>query len=235
MFAFLANITVLAPPGGGGGGGGQNNANGGVDMSFTFKFDIYLQNFYLHVFQELMSERAQIVEAESNTYVQKDRALALVDKLLAFSTESGRLKIQKNIQKKMIHFPENENNEVVDTDFLLDQFIDEYFECKKKIMRSYTKNFSKIFDEDQGIFTMDSFKNIVKDTYEASSQIEGQSYPRIINLTRAFLFALTSQKNKFDIASRDFVLSCSRYGLDCPFPFIRLGGNSIVKRPATDL
>ena len=36
------------------------------------------------------------------------------------------------------------------------------------------------------------------------------------------MFALTNEKNKFEVMSKDFLQSCTRYGLDSPFPYIKL-------------
>jgi hypothetical protein len=48
-----------------------------------------------------------------------------------------------------------------------------------------------------------------------------------ITLTKAFLYALTQNRNKFDLVAKEFTSSIYKYGLDCPFPFIRtnLGGH----------
>ena len=37
-----------------------------------------------------------------------------------------------------------------------------------------------------------------------------------------FLHALTSSENKNETSLKDFTSACSKFGLDCPFPFIRV-------------
>lgn len=111
-------------------------------------------------------------------------------------------------------------------DRLLDLYVEEYFECKKRLARGFAKSFSKAFEEDHGVFTIDTLRSVVRDTIEAKSPYEQFSFPRDVNLARAYFYALTSTRNKFDIASRDFLLACSRYGLDCPFPYVLLGNRN---------
>lgn len=41
-----------------------------------------------------------------------------------------------------------------------------------------------------------------------------------MTLTRALLHALTSGQNKFTLHNKYFMASCTRFGLDCPFPFV---------------
>jgi hypothetical protein len=44
------------------------------------------------------------------------------------------------------------------------------------------------------------------------------------------LYAVTSGQNKNDMKIKEFMLACTKFGIDCPFPFIRiLEGMSNVK------
>ena len=45
-------------------------------------------------------------------------------------------------------------------------------------------------------------------------------FPGEISVLRAFLFALTSGPNSFEISNKEFLLGCSRFGIDVPFPFV---------------
>lgn len=195
----------------------------------SYKFDIYLQNFFLFALQALIDDKSCIFETEQATFVSRERAEKQTDYILAFTSEQGRQRVQQKLKSLSEKIKEFENGECVDVDKLIDLYIEEYFECKKKLTRNFAKNFSKAFEDDHGIFAIDSLRLIVKDTLEAKSPYEQFSFPRDVNLSRAFFYALTSTKNKFDIASKDFLYSCSRYGIDCPFPFVYVGSGGTKK------
>ena len=126
---------------------------------------------------------------------------------------------------------ELEEIEAVDLDRIFELYIEEYFEHKKKNLRNLTKNFSKVFEQDHGIFSFDDLKAIFKESLPDESPLIGYLYPRDYTFSRIFLYALTSFKNKFDINSKDFLLACVRFGIfgfglwegiDTPFPFIKI-------------
>lgn len=52
----------------------------------------------------------------------------------------------------------DDKSEYVDIDMLLDLFIEEYFEGKKRINKNLSKNFSKAFDTEHGVFSFDDMK-----------------------------------------------------------------------------
>jgi len=47
-------------------------------------------------------------------------------------------------------------------------------------------------------------------------------YPSDLNLMRTFMNSLTSNENSFELSLKSFLSSCSKYGIDCPFPFVVL-------------
>jgi len=100
------------------------------------------------------------------------------------------------------------------------RLIEEYFDGKKNLMKLLTKTFTKFYEEDSGVYSWDTVKEIAKELPQ-KSLIPQRSFPKDITLAKVFLFALTSDKNKFEVASKEFLMSCTRFGLDCPFPFIK--------------
>lgn len=66
----------------------------------------------------------------------------------------------------------DDKSEYVDIDMLLDLFIEEYFEGKKRINKNLSKNFSKAFDTEHGVFSFDDMKKISKDVISCTSLIE---------------------------------------------------------------
>lgn len=45
-------------------------------------------------------------------------------------------------------------------------------------------------------------------------------YPSEVAFLRAFLFALTTQNNSFDISNKNFLKGASRFGIDSPYPTV---------------
>jgi hypothetical protein len=142
--------------------------------------------------------------------------------VLSFANEHTKNRIAARVTKIVSKGQENDPSESIDLDRLIDLLIEEYFESKKRNLKSITKHFAKTYDEQKGIFSVSAVRSILKETVEAHSQIEGRSYPRDVCLCRTYLYAITSGKNKFDIDSSDFIVACQKFGLDCPFPFIKL-------------
>ncbi len=45
----------------------------------------------------------------------------------------------------------------------MDFLVEEFIEGKKRVHKVLTKNFSKIFDNDHGVFSYDDFKKVCKE------------------------------------------------------------------------
>lgn len=102
------------------------------------------------------------------------------------------------------------------------------------MIKNIVKNFSTTYESEQGVFSIDSLKTVVKEAYQAKSVLEQHRYPKDVALAKAFLYALTSDKNKYEVLSQYFIKSCNRFGLDCPFPFVKLFDRSSVPAAVLD-
>ena len=71
-----------------------------------------------------------------------------------------------------------DKGDCIDIDKILDFFMEEYFEAKKRINKILVKNFSKAFDQEHGVFTIDDMRKITKDIINAKSALEGYQFPK---------------------------------------------------------
>ncbi|KAL4466811.1 hypothetical protein ABPG74_010408 [Tetrahymena malaccensis] len=208
-FALLCNVSQLS------GSSGDN---------FTFKFDIYIQYFFLFAFKRLNELKKHFIEQDGFTYIPKDYLPELLRDVLIFITEGARQKILTRVGKACLKL--NDDQEVIEVDKILDVYLEEYIEGKKKLIRNLTKNYSKIYESDHGMFTIDDLIGVIKESVDSNSQSPSFRFPSITYYTRVFLHSLTSTSNKFDVSPKEFLAACSKFGIDCPFPFIKLSANS---------
>lgn len=109
---------------------------------------------------------------------------------------------------------------------MIEILFEEYFEAKKKNYKSISKNFSKAFEVEQGVFALEDLVKVCKDIMGENSNIQGFQFPREYTMTRVFAYSLTANRNKYDITAKEFMSSVLKFGLDCPFPSIRTNYNS---------
>lgn len=211
QFAYLANILHYPVPVG--------------EHAYIYKYDVYAQMFYFYVLKRLLLEGSQIVENESYTFLPKTAALELSNEILSQFTDQQKQKVNQKIMKQSAKLDQS-SAEFFDLDKLMDLLMEEYFESKKRANKMIAKQFQKIFEQENGIYSIEDVKKICREVTTQKSYLEGQSFPSDPTLGKLFLYALTSARNKFDLASKEFMISCSKYGLDCPFPYIRSAARS---------
>ena len=114
----------------------------------------------------------------------------------------------------------NQDAEHVDVDKILGFIIEEYFEARKKNFKVLAKSFSKFIEAEESIYSLDDIKTICSEITKYESPITNLSYAKEFTYLRVFAYALTATKNTFEVDSKDFMLSCIKYGIDVPFPFI---------------
>ena len=163
--------------------------------------------------------------AEGQTYMPKEKLDELIKQTLFFYNEADRKKFLNKILKFIKKINPEDINEYIDVDKLLEALIDEYFEAKKKNFKILAKNFSKYYETDHGLLSLDDIKSIVSEVTEIESAIPGNLYANDFTKLRLFLYALTSSKNKYDIINKDFLVGCSKFGVDSPFPFLSIEKN----------
>jgi hypothetical protein len=111
--------------------------------------------------------------------------------------------------------------EYVDLDHVLSNYIDEYMARKQKNQKNLTKHFVKFFQEQEGIFNTDEVNHVCSSVIPEDNPFAPHViYPGEVTYLRAFLFALTTQNNSFDISNKNFLKGASRFGIDSPYPTV---------------
>ena len=122
--------------------------------------------------------------------------------------------------------------EYLDVDIILSNYIDEFLAKKQKNQKTITKYFAKFFQEQEGIFNTEEISTICGHVIPQENLVSPiVLYPGELSFIRAFLFALMSQNNAFDISNKNFLKGIGRFGIDSPLPSISktlfLYGNEI--------
>ncbi|EGR27670.1 hypothetical protein IMG5_191360 [Ichthyophthirius multifiliis] len=182
------------------------------------KFDIFAQNFFFFTFKIIMKYKNNIIEYQENEYFQLNILTLIIDEIISFFQENIK---QKTLQKLQKFYIQQETQEIIEIDKILEVIMEEYFELKKKNYRNITKQFSKVYENENGVFSLDNITQIIKESYYNVQKVTKKyTFPSIFTHTRVFLRALTSTHNKFDVTPKEFLQAVQKYGLDCPFPFV---------------
>jgi len=186
------------------------------------EFDIYAQNFFLFAFTKVSSQVSNIYDnSDGVSYLIKDRVDEISNDILSFENEANRKKFTEKLYRYYSKFSDNGKEfEGIDVDKLLHLYLEAYFEAKGRNTQTLTKYFYKQNSGGEGVFSIDEILQITSDIIDIESPIQGYSYPKELSVCRAFLYALTSGKNTFAVTFKDFIQGMSRFGIDCPFPFI---------------
>jgi len=197
-----------------------------AEPNFSYDFDAYVQEYFLFIYSKLSTEFMHIFDhPEGQSYMTREKLDDFVKQTLFFYNENDRRRFLSKLSKITKKINSEDNNEHVDVDKLLEALIDEYFEAKKKNFKILAKNFSKFYESDHGLLSFDDVKAIVSEVTDIESPIPGNLYANDFTKLKLFLYALTSTKNKYDILNKDFLIGCSKFGVDSPFPFLCVDKN----------
>jgi hypothetical protein len=132
-------------------------------------------------------------------------------------------KLEKTIKIK-------DKKEFIDYDFTFQLFMDEYFATRKRNLSLISKIFSRMSENIQGYFSLKEVTSIFKEFEGVYSQGTGfqLKYPAdsVIQLSKLYLYSITSAKNNFEINGKEFLNACQRFGFDSPFPFLHVCSNA---------
>lgn len=188
------------------------------EPNFSYDFDLYLLEFFLNSFAKLMEMSSAFEETQDGvTIISREKADIFINSISLYGLEARRLQI------RLGKFTKKGDNDIegIDVDRILECIVDEYFELRKKNLRSLAKSFGKAYEGEHGLFSLEDIKQIVSEVVDVDSGVEGQTFAGDLHKTRLFFFALTATKNKFDIINKDFLVACSKFGIDCPYPFFQ--------------
>jgi len=196
------------------------------EPNFSYDFDAYVQEYFFFIYSKISSENMHIFDhIEGQTFIPKEKLEELTKQTLFFYNDYDRKRFLGKIAKFQKKINPEDANECMDVDKLLEALLDEYFEAKKKNFKTLAKNFSKFYETDHGLLSFEDIKSIVSEVTEIESPIHGNLFANDFTKLRLFLYSLTSTKNKYDILNKDFLVGCSKFGIDSPFPFICIEKN----------
>lgn len=199
----------------------------GNESNFSYDFEAYVQEYFFFIFSKISSENIHIFDhADGQTLMGKEKLEEFVKQALFFENDFDKKRFLNKTYKFVKKINQEDSLEYIDIDKLLDALIDEYFEAKKRNFKILSKNFSKFFESDHGLLSFDDIKSIVSEVTDIPSPIPGYLYAKDLTKLRLFLYSLTSTKNKYDILNKDFLVGCSKFGIDSPFPFLSVDKNS---------
>jgi hypothetical protein len=97
-----------------------------------------------------------------------------------------------------------ELHDSVDVDKFLDSLIDEYIEARKKNLKLIAKNFSKLLENENGLFAFEDIKDVFL-TVNAfpSSPFPGYSFPKDMHFLNVFIFSI--KKNSLKVYYKFFI------------------------------
>ena len=198
------------------------------EPNFSYDFDAYVQEYFYFLFSKINSESLHIFDhTEGQTYMPKEKLEEVVKQTLFFYNENEKRRFLSKSSKITRKINPEDTTEYIDVDKLFESLIEEYFETKKKNFKILAKNFSKFYESDHGLLSYDDVKSIVSEVTDVESPIPGNLYANDFTKLRLFLYALTSTKNKYDILNKDFLIGCSKFGVDSPFPFLCVEKNGV--------
>ena len=186
-------------------------------------FDIYVQNFFIFAYSRLTSDNIILYEFQDDSWISKDKIDGLIKEILIFENEVNIKKITSHIFKysKVIHDQFGKEIDGINIDNMLQIFLDAYRDVKARNIKILSKNFYKYHSNGEGVFSFDEYLSICNQIFENEINKLNYQYPKEFTISRAFIYSLTSSRNNFSITYKDFFESCSRFGIDSPFPFIR--------------
>lgn len=214
MFANMCGITAI------------NKVRDLSDVVNANEYDVYAQNFLLFAYEKIQAESASIVEhPEGTAWLLKNKIESVVNAVLVFENEEKRKKFYQNLQRQIRFIGEgaDKDAEGLDIDKFLMAFMDEYMEAKKRNLKSVTNKFYKGNQANEKIMSIEEFAQHLQEVNDNEINAANLMYPRDITMCRAYLHALTSGNNSFAVNYRAMIQSLSRFGVDCPFPFIDIG------------
>ncbi|KRX10682.1 hypothetical protein PPERSA_08677 [Pseudocohnilembus persalinus] len=212
-FALMCNIAQLQVPAG--------------EPPQIYKFDIYLQSYFFFVFQTVNEQSNFFFEKDGNTYLSKPAIKKITSEINCVFNDHIQVQIQQKIDRS---YQKINNSEQFDVDKFIEIYIEEYLEIKKKNNKLLAKIFSKQKhghayeqqnQEENEFFSIQDILRVIKYTVPDKSPLKNRSFPKQLTLLRVYLHSITMGRNKFDINSKEFMNSVSKFGLDSPFPNIR--------------
>ena len=100
------------------------------------------------MFGKIMDHQKSFIDNESSQFLNKNIAKNLCNFIIPFTNDFFRNRFMNRIDKIVSKNNQEDPAECIDIDHLMDIFIEEYFDGKKRLIKIYTKLFSKIYEDE---------------------------------------------------------------------------------------
>lgn len=133
------------------------------DTSFDYNFDIYVQQYFLHMFGIFEKEKKFMMEnQDGNLLVDKKRIDDISKDILFFSVDSQKKKLAAKMIRliKVIEIKPKHEFEGVDIDKMMEYALEEFLLFRKENFKAINKKFQKVYETVHGIFSTDDIAEI---------------------------------------------------------------------------
>jgi spore coat polysaccharide biosynthesis protein SpsF (cytidylyltransferase family) len=118
--------------------------------------DIYTENYFFFIFKMLYDPNTIIDNEDGNSLIPAKLLENKLEYLLHFLEKEEFLKAKKRILEV------DNQEELKNFDRILEKIMIEFWRARKERFRNLIKQFSKICEKENGILTLDNFKEILK-------------------------------------------------------------------------
>ena len=107
--------------------------------------EIYLQHYFLFVFKCVLEKKSSILDIPNSlSFLPKQKAAEIARKILVFNNEVQIRKFVNKVMKSKNKSSAKDLKDKIDTDKLLNFFIQEYYDKKVNLQNLILRNLTKI-------------------------------------------------------------------------------------------
>lgn len=188
--------------------------------------DVFAQEFYLHAYSLLCSERANFVESrEGGTYVRTKHHDAAAKKIFAMirgpcgDLQKWNLKIRRQIVK--IPNKDGSEGDYLDLDSILGMMLDEYKSQRRLFQKDLQKQFLRQLESNVGPLDLDAYEDVIAQGLPPDDDNHAEDplmqFPGKISRVRAFIFScVSSDSNTHTLTDDQFLAGCWRFAVENP-------------------
>ena len=193
--------------------------------------DIYCQEFFLHAYSLLSSDRRNFLESkEGMTYVRVKHHDKMAPKIITLikgpigDFQKWNLKVRRLVKK--IRNKSDQEVDYLDFDMIIGMMISEYKDQRFQYQKDLLKQFRRVMEGPSSATDLDNFIDVLNSSipdYDAESKHANplMQFPGQLSRIRAYLYALmASDSNTSVIHDATFVVACNRYALENPVPSV---------------
>ena len=145
LFAKLANII------------GRAALPGTFKNTTIDEYDVFTQQYFIWVFKMLLSQKDTIKDfSDGSTFLTRPDAQSFAASTLFFLGAQEQSKFDSRLQKeiKQVTRPATKPFDGIDADLLLAMILEEFVECRAKILKNLKARYFKQYEVDRGRFCL---------------------------------------------------------------------------------